>query len=794
MKKVLFYAGLLALATACSEEEFLSSEGQNNAKGITFVTADAETRMQWDETTSSYVPFWYAEQDRIGLFGLQMKKGAYSSQSNLNVDASGDGWSKFTSGSAIGANATYKATQSKKNGVFTSTDDANTLWFNGNKTARVLAVYPSTVKAEYSASKGKIVLSALPVQSTQTQATTKGQNEAIMMYDLTTASKVNSYDAVGENVQLAFQRPMSAIVFKTANANAYVTGASPVFGALKTITVETKGYDGNDDGDSNGGSAEGDIAPTMIAYDNTTAALEVDTLTKAATFVPGAGTEASKVVLTLGTGAGLPWNDDALAIASVKNVDRKAFRNKNVKEAISVVYSFTNIEIESKTKEVSVDFNGFMNFPALNINDYDYLVTLGAANTRTLIVNKGSFSDIFDLAGDIKWKDSQSGASNVAVSEVQTIIINSGVEPLTDEEFAKLNSFGAQVISLTLNCNTEIKKNALNNLTGLTKIDMQNVTTIGEGAFAANLATVILPAYNFEDLAKNPMILKTASLTYLDMRGVSVMNAGFPAKGLSLQGYTNLQTVVVKDGLKVGANAFNGCTALETVKGAVELVGTAAFKGCNNANFTTINITNTDIPANTFENCSNLANIKKGGKQVIPTSVGSQAFKSCAKLKVMDLSNAAEIGQQAFMDCAMLVGNEKVENDKNVLYVGATEINDNAFAGCKALEYVYFKNATKFGLNILGTTATYSSDGSGEYALKEIKFGEAFTPKAGVPYTGTEFGGATKVAALKLFVNPAQDVNTINDNKLVLPAAYSSGTVTATVDITFASITKEPKY
>ena len=789
MKKVLFYAGLLALATACSEEEFLSSEGQNNAKGITFVTADAETRMQWDDTGSAYSPFWYAEQDRIGLFGLAMKKGAFPSPTAFN--ASSDGWNDL-SGAAIAPHVVYKATQSKKNGVFTSVDDANTLHFNGKKTARILAVYPSTVKANYAG--GKIVLSSLPAQATQDQTTTKGQNKAIMMYDFTTASKVNDYDAVGEKVQLAFQRPMAAIVFKTANANAYTEGASSVFGNLQKITIETKGYDKVADGGAF--DPANDIASTKIAYAST-ATLKVDTLTKAAEFVPGAGTESSQVVLTLDNGSGLAWNDDALAIAAVKNVDRKAFREKSVSEAISVVYSFANIDIESKTKTVSADFKGFMEFPALDINAYDYLVTKGeSGSTRTLIVNGGKFSDIFDANNKIKWADSESrdNGNLVARSEIKTVIINSNVTALTDAEFAILNGFGTQVTSLTLNSNTEIKANALKNLTGLTEIDMQNVTKIGNNAFNANLAKVILPAYNFEDLTINPQILKKANLKYLDMSGVSVMNAGFPAKGLSLQGYTLLETVIVKDGLKVGANAFNGCSALKSVTGKIDLVGTAAFKDCDASGFTTINIMNTDIPANTFEGCANLKNVKKDGNQVAPTSVGTQAFKGCAALEEMNLANATEIGAEAFMDCKAFLGTKNADNGKNVLYVGAAEIKDNTFAGCVKLEYVYFKNATTFGLNILGETAT-NAESSNTYLLKEVKFGEAFTPKAGVAYVGTEFGGTTKVAAVKLFVNPNQGVSTLDDNKLVLPATYNAdGSVATTVKIAFTSITKEAKF
>lgn len=768
MKKILFYAGLLTFAASCAEDEFESFAAKDQGKGITFEMADAGTRMQWDETTESYVPFWYAEQDRIGLFGLNLLKGQTST-------ALGGAGFKDLSSTAIDANAIYKATQSKKNGVFTSIDDADLLSFNENKVARFVAVYPSTVKANYAA--GKIVLSNLPNLANQTQTTTKGANEAMVMYDLTSAQRENSYDAVGEKVSLSFKRPLSALVFKTENADAYTTGDNSIFGNLQTITVETKGYDKTADDGPLDAATKGDILATTLAYDYSKATIEVDTLTKAATFVAGTDpTEKSKVILTLGHA----WKDGDLAIAAVKNVDRKAFRDKGVSEAISVMFAFEKIDIMSKTNTVSVDFNGFMEFPALDINDYDYLVTKGElGSTRTLIVNGGKFSDIFAESGKVKWADSESAdnANEVAVTDFKEVIVNEDVV-LNDAEFAKLNTF-TNVKKLTLKGNTEIKKEALKNLT-LEYINMPAVTTIGAKPFAnaSTLKTVLLPSYNFEVLDINPDILK-ATLEVLDMSGVDVMNAGFPAKGLSLAGYTNLKEVTVKDGVKVGANAFNGCTSLKTVNGKVDIVGTAAFKGCTVLE--TINIMNTAIEANTFEGAAALKNVLYDGKQVNPTSVGVQAFKGCAVLKEMNLKNATEIGAEAFMDCVALIGSEKADNNKDVLYVGAEFISKNAFAGCKALTYVYFINATGFGDKILGT-GTDTTEGN--YNLKEVKFGTPFTFANVATATAGTFVNSEDV---KLFVNPNQDPEMLEDAVLVLKKNPA-------VKLTFASITKEAKF
>ena len=778
MKKIFFYVGLVAVATSCTDAEFDSLSVQEQGRGIVFESIEGvDSRMQWDQKGNVYDPFWYAEQDRIGIFGLM---GTTSS----------DGWNHMPA-AAMGNE--YKATQSKKNGVFTSVNDANTLEFNGSKTARFLAVYPKTIKATHSA--GKLVLSNLPSMTAQNQTNANGMNEAIMMYDWTTASKENSYDAVGEKVQLAFKRPMSAIVFKTANANAYTTGNNSVFGNLQKITFEAKGYD-KVSTDGALAVANGDILPTMIAYDATKATLEVDTIatSKAAVYKKGTTpVESSVVTLTLGSAAGLAWNDNALAIASVLNVDRKAFRDKNVSEAIEVTYSFANIDIVSQTKEVSVDFNGFMAFPALDIEKYDYLVTKGTVSGsvtsgRTLIVNSGNFADIFNEAQTaVVWKDVNATSGSVAPTEFTEVIVNEDVV-LTDTEFALLEKF-TNVTKLTLKGNTELKTGSLDALTALTVINMPKVTTIATKVFnptgaAAKFTEVYLPAYSFEKLDINPQILNPATLVKLDISGVSVMNAGFPSKGLTLEGYGKLTTVTVKNGVLVGSNAFKDCLKLKSITGKVTLEGTAAFMNCGSdatSKLTTINITNTDIPANTFEGCTYLKSIKVDGKQVVPTEVGVQAFKGCAALVEMDLSKATKVGQEAFMNCTSFVGVKKADNDKNVLTVGASFIAKDAFKSCNALEYVYFKEATSFAETIISSSL-----------LKEVKFGEPFVLNG--TYKDTLFGNAS-MTGVKLFVNPDQDVATIDNHQLVIPTTRNSnGVVTATAKIPFASITKEKKF
>lgn len=107
MKRILFCAGILALAASCTEDEFDSFATQNGqTQGITFTAEAPVTKIQWDETETSYVPFWYAEQDRIAIYGIGVLNNAGS---KLPVSG-GDSWDE------ISTTVEYKATQSEKIG------------------------------------------------------------------------------------------------------------------------------------------------------------------------------------------------------------------------------------------------------------------------------------------------------------------------------------------------------------------------------------------------------------------------------------------------------------------------------------------------------------------------------------------------------------------------------------------------------------------------------------------------------------------------------------------------------
>lgn len=761
MKRILFCAGILALAASCTEDEFDSFATQNGqTQGITFTAEAPVTKIQWDETEISYVPFWYAEQDRIAIYGIGVLD---NNDGKVPGTGAGDSWDEIT-----GEPKTYKATQSEKIGKFTAVDDNNMLKFDGSKEARFLGLYPETVKAEWDAAAKGLKISTLPTLGTQTQETTKGYNENIMMYSLSTASKVNDYDAVGENASLSFQRPFSALVLSTDNANEYTTGDAPLFGKLKQVDVVAKGYTPT--------SGTGNIGASKLTYDATNDYLVVDTLTNKATLVAGTGsTRASSVTLKIGTGgAGLGWSDDALAVVAINNVDRsQTFAKAGKDETIEITWTFENIVLKQSLNTQN-SWKGFVETPKLDIASYDYLVTID----NQLLVLNGNFKDIFDEDGKIAW-DNGSVAKNTITNIISKVA-------LSDAELAMLKDFSA-LKKLTLAENTEIPANTFSETQAgqITDLNLPKVTKVAQKFIANNaskafskLENLSMPAYEFEDDVVNKAFFNDnvqATLASLDMSGVRSMLPQFGIeRTLSFEGYTNLAEVTVQDGMVVSPSGFAGCTALATVNGAVDVTNApkAFSMASNSANnvLKSIEVTGTEIPSYAFYYCKALETIEYKGAQLAPTVVGDAGLAVTA-IKYMDLSKLTSLGEKAFKMTKIISSN------KNTTYleVGAAEIPAEAFSGCEGLKMVKFTNATTITGDKVFENAT---------TLIQVKFLKVVSLGSGTDFTNV-FGG--KEGSIDLWVNPEQSgVNGLN-----WTLEYINGKNVETVKYTFKSIQKK---
>lgn len=758
MRKILFCAGLLALAASCAETDLdtIGQSGLEKSNGITFQAVENEgptTKGGFEPNGSSYIPFWYAEDDRIAVFGTyyDVKAGSGKENDNNTFDAT-----KYVE---------YKATQSATKGWFTGINDDNTMVFKDDsedaidKRSQFVAVYPKTLASGVTAAAfadDKFTFGNLPALAAQNQKDLDGAGiyENMIKYSVSKETwKSKSYDAVGEKLDLDFKRPLPGLIFNTKNAEGYLAGKNSAFGNLKKITVTMLGEkaDGTDQANA-----------SKITL-NDDAALVVDVTTGQGEINPGVGGQAaSEIELTINSTTGLPWSDDAVAFMVIAPIKRTKT------EYFTVEYDFDNI---SFTKTYSTDKSwkeGFYGPITLDASQETYLVTnetSGSAKDRTLIINSGNLNGILNTTKDkVKW-----GGAEIALTEFAEVICN--VE-LTDEEIKILNGYTG-LKKITLAKNTTIPAEAFTALTGLESIDMPMVETIAEDAFANNMASLKslkLKSYPFNVTAVNDKLLKKTLVT-LDMSSIAKMAGGFGEASISFEGYTVLEEVTLKDGIKLSPNAFKGCTALATVNGIVEL-NTGAFEGCGA--LTTINISGAAIPANAFKDCTVLESVLYNKAAVVPTSVGASAFESAKAIEYMDLSQVTSLGASAFSASGLI--SPSVTN--KILTVGAAHIPASAFAST-AVEMVNFTNATSFGVNIFNQCTS----------LSQVKFDKAFEiQEADMPIASngweTTFGTATNVS---LFVAAGQ--NYVSANNLTLPYK-NNGTVTNATPIAFAAISE----
>lgn len=787
MKKVLFGASLAMLVVGCAENEFDSLNAQKEAAGITFEAglAEASTRgdLAYDADTQAHKFFWYAEKDTISIWSTNTKK-----------NGTAFGGSDFATANVVD----YKATQSKANGVFTAKSPADILDFtystadNGYgdltdaqkeaKKSKFVAIYKGDATITTTYSGNKFTFSGLPTLKDQPQNTVDGQDvtKKLFMYSVTSAIKENAYDAVGEKIGLEFVRPYTALVFSIKGVNAYTDD----FGKLDSIKVEMKGY-------KPAGGAAGAIPASHLDY-GTSAKYELNLANQANNKLVASADKSSKLKVIFNGSTGIKWNDAYNAYMAINNVNRVDSGFTAAKpESYDVTYSFKKITFKktytTANNWVATGGNEFYRVRDLDISSYNYLVTnLTTANDRTLIVNKGTFSAIFNEAGNkVKWEGAE-----IAPTEFNKVVVKVA---MSDTEMTKLKQF-TNVKDIELTEVTSIAKNQFTDISQVPfeSIVMPKVTSIDADAFVDQtaLVTLTLSAYAFDNADVNAKFFNATTsgkLKNLDLCGVADMKPQFGSEAkLSFKGYSVLETVKVNN-LKLVSNAFAECKNLKTIDGTVDISNaTAAFAmedstvttGGQNANnaLKKIKIAGTTIPEAAFKNCVALTEITLNGNQVAPTSVGTSAFENCLALTTMNLENATAIGDSAFVNCKNFEFSAK--NNK-IMKVGAATIKTKAFKGTK-LYMVNFTNATSIEDAIL----------AGVGSLKQIKFTKAFTvdKTSATAWDAYLFGTTTN--SVELFVAPTQEY--ISGTSLELPYKYNSTNGTfRTVQYPFKSITKE---
>ena len=818
MKKFLYCAAVVALATACTQEDDWAinqeaSQGQGLTFEVTVPQGAALTKGELYQENGRYPFFWYAEQDRIDVLGYNVTavNPAYGGGGAANTGKGVVGASAVTSGvwdlttSPI-TPASYKATKSQGEGQFTASSDADMLALmdyiatNPNATTITLiatngimsSAVTSNLNTQNQVIPGSLKTLELTTTSDNANQTVDRANTVIApMYSVSSAKKDAAYESVGEKANLEFYRPFPVIRFTTKNTNDY----KDYFGKLEKVTLTTKKL--------NGTAYE---AGSKIAYDNSKKYTVIGEKTgwdAGSAYYSG---DANTVTVTLTDGT---WTDNDAVYMTVAPVTR----NKQ-KEMLVIKYEFENItftldgtqknaedfeKYETSNDWTAVDANGNPNnavasLPALDINNYDYLV-VGESSDYTLIVNRGTIGDILkEDAGAVKviW-DGQT--KDPAVADFKTVIVNCD---LTDADYANLNLF-TSLTKLKLTKETSLPAGALEAFAASTKsnkiLEIPMVTKIdpkflGEETNLKDVSVLNTESYGYaESAVVNQTMFKGLAtyLTKVNIKAVTDMTPifGQPDAALSFQNYAVLESVTVNNkALVLRANSFSGCVKLKEVVGVVNPTeGYNAFEkaGQTGSSLKKINVSTTEFASSVFLNASGLAEILYNGAQVAPTVVGASAFEGTA-IQYMDLSKITSVGRKAFKDITELAGPAKGVAE---LHVGGDVVPESLFDGCSSLTVVQFDNATSFERYILSRASS----------IRQIKFAKPFTIKAMETgyWSKGMFGRVDEDlrANVELFISSSQDMSYFEGTTLNLPQVDANGDPIAPISYTFKDLIKQ---
>jgi hypothetical protein len=340
---------------------------------------------------------------------------------------------------------------------------------------------------------------------------------------------------------------------------------------------------------------------------------------------------------------------------------------------------------------VAIGANAFKGCGKLEVVDIPYLVNNSGPNTFT--ISDTAFYDsglkTLSLGGTA---DSIGTGVNVLIAGVfknqrklETVALKTGVVSVPNSAFEGCISLKEVSFATTV---TSIGESAFEGCAKLTSVDLKGViasaTAIGKRAFrgCSTLSSVTFPASVYTTIAAGTFM-------------------GTALRSITLPTVTIINGAVITDGVGDGG-AFENCTSLESVKyeGALATIQTMAFAGCiklkdfsadptADANKGKVVIPATVVgatnpAANAFKGCTSIETVK-----IIAAATGAylgQSFAGCTGLKTLEVQGAAAPDSMNFG-----AGDNAVPSITKIIWDTATfgivaATPAISFVGCTGLE------------------------------------------------------------------------------------------------------------
>ena len=288
-------------------------------------------------------------------------------------------------------------------------------------------------------------------------------------------------------------------------------------------------------------------------------------------------------------------------------------------------------------------------------------------------------------------------------SKVETVIIEDGITGIGDKAFE--------------NCS---------NLTSVTI--PSSVKSIGEGAFSGCSSLTTVYYLGTEDMweeinkgANNGTLTGAKRICYYDGKltisgyqeiTADDVNKAIKRTDVDKEDYS-VKTVIIKDGIGIGNNAFKNCKSLEsvTISEGVRFIDEGAFEECSVLKSVTIPDSVTEIGGGAFFYCIKLTSVNLS-KHFKLTEIKYSTFEGCTELNEITMANnIKKIGSDAFAGCKKLSSGE-------VYYYGSEkeweELMEKKEGGNSYLESAQKKYNRGVVYNFDSDTGVLTISGKGE--------------------------------------------------------------------------------
>ena len=295
-------------------------------------------------------------------------------------------------------------------------------------------------------------------------------------------------------------------------------------------------------------------------------------------------------------------------------------------------------------------------------------------------------------------KGSKSSITSVTLASDTTEINRSAFEGYTSLQSVDFN-----------NCQiTTIPDEAFNNCSSLTTITIPDtVTSIGNNAFqyCSSLTTITIPE-GVKSIGWDAFS-NCRNLQYnTDGEGMYLGSATNPYFALIDTQTTNLTFITINQNCKIIASyAFRNCTSLQRVdfgtNSQLQTIGSSAFSDCTSLTTITIPERVTSIGDSAFNGCHALAIVyNNSGLSITAGNTGNGYVGCYAKEVVTNGQAEGNITEEnnifyynnGSTKIALGPKGERSSITSVTLATDTTEINEDAFRGCSALQTVDFNN------------------------------------------------------------------------------------------------------